>query len=284
MKRFAGGFMERLKLSEIFAASLITLLCLSAAFCVFGCGADKADEPTAREVLRETVEDLLSLKSYRYKGTSEMIFSENPELNNEGTFDTLLVLNSDGALDGHMVVKAPGSSYETYTYNGIEYTKVEGGEWYKVTPKPGQEAKGMVTSTARTIIAGFADLVEDVRFTAESPDYYVVSLTMGKKYYEGAKKIAGAESSAPSGDGDEQAESGDDTNKKTVMTIYVDKDTMRIKKATMKDTSTATGLDGTITTKSKGTYSEFNKKFDIMPPPEALNAPEMEEAANPEEW
>lgn len=225
-------------------------------------GANTPSQP-AKQVLERTVEKLLSLKSYRYRGTTELIIQGQPDLNNTATFDTTLVQNDSGGLDGHMVVDAEGGgSYETYSYDGIEYTRMEGEGWYRVNRGSSESGYGMVSQGARRIIAEFADLAEDVRCEGETAEDYSLSLRMGDRYCRGAAEIAGTGHSR-----------GTSAPKDTTMTICVDKKTMCMKSATMKDSGGGSNGIPSVTTITKGTYSEFNEPVDITPPPEAQSAP-----------
>lgn len=252
----------------------VCVLCFEVACLAFslalapGCGGGVKEGLSAQQVLARSVEALLALKSYHDDGTSSLTVAGGPNLNNKAVFDTWLAVNPQGALDGHMVVKSPSYSYETYTSNGNQYTRIKGGEWTRVD-KTGQPGSGMVSAGARRIIAQFADLAEDVRFTGETGRTYTVSLTMGRKYYEGAAAISGAG----------VANEADD--KDTRMTLTVDKKTMRIVKVTMNDAKAATGKTPAVKIVTVGSYSGFDQPVDIEPPPEARAACQVSESEAP---
>ncbi len=234
-----------------------------------GCAGRPAAEMSARQVLESAVENLLSLKSYRYAGSSTMTVEGDPRLDSTSEFVTLLELNGEGALDGHMIVESeePGGSYETYSYEGVEYTRVEGGEWTATTGGSKGEGYGMVSAGARAIIASFAELAEDVRFSGETDESYIVSLTMGEKYRRGAAAISGPDAAA------EVSETGGEGSaRKTSMALTVSKTSLRITGAVMTDsTADVQGL-GTITVITRSSYSMFDRPVDVVPPPEALEA------------
>jgi hypothetical protein len=235
-----------------------------------GCGGGVAG-PSARQVLQRGVDNLMSARSYRYTGTSELDFEGRPELNNKSRFEVDLEINDAGALDGHMVVdsKAKGGSYETYTCQGSEYTSVEGGDWTRADRGGSGGGYGMVSADARAVIARFADLAEDVRFAGTSPDSYVVALRMGDRYSRGAAAIAGT--GLPGGTVSPGPGAG--KGKNTTMTLTVSRKTFRFTAVVMKDTTTGDPRIGDMTMVTRGTYSRFDKPVDITPPPEALAAP-----------
>ncbi|MEW6555458.1 MAG: DUF6612 family protein [Actinomycetota bacterium] len=222
---------------------------------------------TAEEVLERSVEQFMSLKSYRYRGTVTMTVEGNEALNSESEFDTLLQQNDQGGMDGHMVVtsREGSGSYETYTYRGTDYTRLEGGDWYRV--EGGAGSSGLVSLDARRIIAEFASLVEDVEFAGETDSEYVISMVMGPAYFEGAAEIVGTEPAAYNVGGE------------TTMTITVDKETLNMTAATMTQVTEATADTPAISVISVGTYSEFDEPVDVQPPPEALNAPLEEDSS-----
>jgi hypothetical protein len=247
----------------------ITLCCLVLLLLsvVLSAGCSSEAKLSAREVLRRSVENLLALKSYHYGGTSSMTAAGDPRLDNEATFETVLKLNVGGALDGHMVVKSPTYSYETYSYDGVEYARVKGGAWYRVERGATTPGYGMVSLGSRKIIAQFADLAEDVRLTGETGNTYTVSLVMGEKYHTGAAAIAGTSLQEMGS----AASAGRDTD----MTLVVGKKDMRIRRVVMTDAKEPGGV-ASVTTKTAGNYSDFDAPVDVVPPPEALNAPPVD--------
>jgi len=160
------------------AAALAAFSLLFAA----GCAVDEGLKLTPALVLARSVEELLSLKSYRYSGTTSLDIAGRPELDNKAAS------NGGGALDGHMVVDSPGGSYETYTRDGVRYTRVEGSDWYRVEGDP-----GMVSANARRVIARFADLVDNCALESQTAHDYTISFSMGEKYRLGASAIVGPE-------------------------------------------------------------------------------------------
>lgn len=253
------------------AWAILVMAVLSTLALFGGCGGNGGAGLSARQVLDRGVHNLVSLKSYRYAGTSELTFERRPVLNNKSKFVVDLKLNDAGALDGHMVVDsaAKGSSYETYTYRGNEYTRVEGGDWTRTARDGSGGGYGMASADARAVIARFADLAEDLRFEGTSPDSYVVALTMGEKYSEGAASIMGTDLLGG------RASSGLEAGKgnHTTMTLTVSRKTFHFTAVVMKDTTTGTPQVGCMMTVTRGTYSRLDKPVDITPPPEALAAP-----------
>jgi len=250
---------------------LVTLL----AAVLVGCGGSGAsgetsgaEDLTAEQVLQRSVEQFMSLTSYRYRGTSSMSVAGNDALSSESEFDTLLVKNDQGGMDGHMVVTSKGGSgsYETYSYHGTGYTRLEGEEWYRV--EDGAGGSGLVSPEARRIVAEFATLVEDVSFVDETDSEYIISMVMGQAYFDGAAEIVGADPTA----------TGFDEAREITMTITVDKETFNMTDATMTQATEATADTPAVTVVTQGTYSEFNEPVDLQPPPEALNAPLKDEA------
>jgi hypothetical protein len=209
---------------------------------------------------------MLSWKSYRYTGTSELLVSDDPRLDSESSFTTDLLLNEEGALDGHMVVESPGYSYETYTGNGIEYTRVKGGDWER-TAMTGPGA-GMVSAESRRIIAMFSELVDDVRFVAVTPETYTVSCEMGDRYRKGAASIAdgGEIPVVPPVQGPAARSGG---SSPTAMKIVVDRNTLRITGIWMKGSTPATGDTPAVETTTEGTFSRIDDPVDIDLPPGA---------------
>lgn len=251
---------------------LTAMVMLTAIILASGCGEqvrEDAPEPTeeltAQQVLERTIDDFISLDSYRYRGTSRMTIPGNEDLDSESRFDTVLQKNEQGAMDGHMTVTSEqtGGSYETYSWRGTEYTRPEGGEWYRVDRSDEGEGYGMVTLDARRVIAEFAELVEDVKLEEETDSEYVISMVMGEGYFRGAGLIA---------DGGQDG-SGSGGNAEITMTLTVDKRTLRMLRASMISIAPATANASAVTVVTRSTYSEFNEPMDVEPPPEALNAP-----------
>jgi hypothetical protein len=257
----------------------LALLLAFALLLASGCGRTATQEPpeptgglTARQVLEGAVDDFMSLDSYRYRGTSGMAISGMEGLDSESGFDTVLVRNGQGAMDGHMVVTSDqaGGSYETYSWRGTEYTRLEGGDWYRVDRGAEGGGYGLVSLDARRIIAGFAELAEDVRMVEETGSEYVISLVMGPRYFQGAADIAGEDP-----DGSSAGGASDIT-----MTISVDKRTLRMKRISMTSSTPASADTPQVTVVTEGEYSGFNQPVDIEPPPEALDAPYLD-SGNP---
>ena len=245
-----------------FRSGVLALLFLPAACQQAATPASAPDGRTAVQVLDRAVKNMLAWKSYRYSGISRLTVGTNTSLSNQGTFDTILVQNNQGGLDGHMVV--PGS-YETYTWQGNDYTRQQGKGWEK---KPGKgEGHGMVSRKARQVIARFAELCEQVKFEKVTADAYVVSLVMGRRYYEGAEKIF-----YPAGRAAHQGQPADFSKMKTMMTLTIDRKTLHMVKVVMVDAKIEPAVGGWITTTTIAAYSGFDKPFDITPPPEALQA------------
>ena len=228
-------------------------------------GCSQGEKLTPQQVLQRSVDSLLALKSYLYGGTSRLTVAGDKRLDSKATFTTALQLNESGGLDGHMVVKSPGYSYETFAYRGSEYTRVKGGDWYRVDRSSSDKGYGMVSAEARRIIARFADLAEDVRFAGETGSEYQVSLVMGDRYRQGAAAIAGsaAQSSAPA------ASNGGGAKR----TLVIDKNSMRIKRVVMNDARAASSKAPAVTFLTDATYSAYDSPVDIVPPQEALDAP-----------
>jgi hypothetical protein len=166
-----------------------------------------------------------------------------------------------------MVVKSPSYSYETYSYNGVEYTRIKGRDWYRVAPGATNAGYGMVSLGSRKVIAQFADLAEDVRFTGETRDDYTVSLVMGERYHTGAAAIAGSSL--------QEMGSAASAGRDTAMTVVVSKKDMRIKRVVMKDATAPEGV-ASVTIKTAGNYSAFDSPVDVEPPAEALRAPAVD--------
>ncbi len=251
-------------------AAGLTLLVIPLS-CRQGNTAGEKPDMTAQKALAVSVEKFMKWKSYRYRGTSKLTISGRPELSNSGSFDTRLRVNDEGAVDGHMVVESPGGSYEAYTHKRISYRKLKGGEWSRNSRSAKVHGAGMVSLTARKIIAAFADLVEYVSFISVTDDEYVITCTMGQKYEAGARRIAGGRTH-----NHEKGSPGTDNPpaKGTVMHITIDRNTMEMKRVWMK-AGQDTGTDvGTVTTITEGTYTEINSPQDVKPVAEALNAPE----------
>lgn len=246
---------------------LVLTAVMLVALLLAGCGDASSGGLSPREILSRAVAGLLALKSYRYLGTSSLSVSGDPRLSSSARFETFLEQNDSGGLDGHMVVKSPSYSYETYSYRGVEYTRVEGEDWVRVDRKadPGY---GMVSADARRIIASFAELVDDVRIEKETSSDYTISMVMGDRYYEGAAALV-------PGTGGHDASEGT-----TTMTLVVRKKDMSIESGVMRsETPTEAGTTSNVT---EGTYSDFDSPVDIKPPPEALEAPLVDESEAPE--
>jgi len=214
----------------------------------------------ARQVLARAVDNLVSLQSYRYRGTSTMTAAGDARLDSKASFDTVLQQNRSGGLDGHMVVKSSGYSYETYSWSGTEYTRVEGAGWTRAAKGEAEPGYGMVSTDARQIITRFADLVEGVKFTGRAPGYWTVAMTMGEKYRSGAAAIAGAPAASGAG-------------RNTEMTLTISKKDFTMRTVVMKDASEASGSAPAITIVTRGTYSAFNDPTDLRPPAAAFEAP-----------
>lgn len=250
--------------------AVAVLLAVCTLFLTAGCTLGAGARLTPGRVLVRSVDKLLSLKSYRYCGTSSLKVAGNPTLDNTARFTTELALNGASALDGHMVVDSPGGgSYETYTCGGARYTRVEGGDWSRVDNDP-----GMVSADARRVIARFGDLVDSTRLDSETADDYTISFSMGKKYWLGASSIVGfkqgnVQSSTPGLDVYSNPEG------KTDMTITVDKATMQMKRVLMTVTTPGTSGKPEVAVTTNGTYSGFNAPVSVKPPPEALRAAEL---------
>lgn len=243
-------------------SGILALLLLAAACQQAATSGTTPEGKTAVQVLGLAVKNMLAWKSYRYSGISRLTVGTNTSLSNQGTFDTILVQNSQGGLDGHMVV--PGS-YETYTWQGNDYTRQAGKSWEK---KPGKgEGHGMVSRKARQVIARFAELCEQVKFEKVTADAFVISLVMGRRYYEGAEKTF-----YPAGRSAHQGQPADFSKMKTTMTLTIDRKTLCMVKVVMVDAKNAPAVGGWITTTTIAAYSDFGKHFDITPPPEALQA------------
>jgi len=178
----------------------------------------------------------------------------------------LTAKQGNAALDGHMVVKSDSYSYETYSYKGTEYTRVAGQDWCRSEKGASDPGYGMVTAGARRIIARFSDLVEDVRFTRQTVDEYTVTMLMGKKYYDGARAIAGTGGTHATG----SAAAGE-----TRMTLVIGRGDLRMRSVIMTDAKAAGGSTPAVTIVTRGAYSDFNKPVDIRPPAEALRSREV---------
>lgn len=245
-----------------FRSGVLAMLLLPAACQQAATPATTADGKTAVEVLDLAVKNMLAWKSYRYSGIARLTVGTNTSLSNQNSFNTVLVQNGQGGLDGHMVV--PGS-YESYTWRGNDYTRPAGKGWEK---KPGKGAgHGMVSRQARQVIARFAALCEQIKFEKVTADAYVVSLVMGRRYYEGAEKIF-----YPRGRASHQGHPADFSKLRTAMTLTIDRKTLCMVKVLMVDAKAEPSVGGWITTTTIGAYTDFNKPFDITPPPEALQA------------
>jgi hypothetical protein len=213
----------------------------------------------AQEALTRGVADFMRWKSWRFRGTSIFTISSMPELSNYGTFDTRLVVTPSGAVDGHMSVQASGGgSYEQYTRGGSGYLKTENGEW---TKQPAGGGGGLVSLAARRVIAAFAELVEDVRYTDYTETEYVIACVMGAKYAAGAARLvgSGAHAHGPA--------------KKTQVRVTLDRQSCRFTRIWMLDSQTNADVRGVIATETDGSYSEIDGPQAISPPAEALGAP-----------
>jgi len=126
----------------------------------------------------------------------------------------------------------------------------------------------MVSLNARNIIAKFAELSEDIKYDKVTDDEYVISLKMGEKYYRGSSGASGQSAGQHQG----HSSAG---NRDTTMILHITRETLHMTKGIMKDSSYNDTLKGTITVITEGTYSEFNKPFNIKPVPVALRAPEQ---------
>ncbi|MHB8896338.1 MAG: hypothetical protein ACYC99_14325 [Candidatus Geothermincolia bacterium] len=238
----------------------VSLLAVIAIAFIFQGGCAKQSRLTAKQVLEKSVANLLALKCYRYTGTSSLTVADDPRLDNSSTFETVLVQNGQGGLDGHMVVKSPDFSYETYGFKEVEYTRVEGADWTRTAKGPGY---GMVSTDARKIIAEFADLVDDVKIESETPEAYKISMVMGERYRQGAAAIVGSQPSSPA---PAAADGG------TRMTLVVRKKDLQMTSVFMSNTQRAGAATPAMTIVTEGTYSDFDEPRDVSPPPDALNS------------
>lgn len=231
---------------------------------VSGCATNTAANLSAQQVLERSVADMLSWKSYRYKGTSELIVATNAQLNNKSNFTTDLVRNEKGALDGHMVVDAPGYSYETYTRDGMEYTRVKDGAWEK-RELPGA-GPGMVSADSRRIIAAFGDLVDDIKLDGEGSGDLKLSFVMGDKYKKGAAAIVGSAEGTGNNPVPGLAMEAADWNA-ILMTLTLERDTLRVTGVWTKSSSPATEKTPAVSTVTEGTFTRINEPVDIEPVP-----------------
>ena len=225
---------------------------------------------SAKQVLERSVANLLALKCYRYRGTSSMRVAADARLDNDASFDTMLVQNGEGGLDGHMVVKSPGYSYETYSYGGTEYTRVSGSGLTHTVRGSGY---GMVSTGARRVVAEFAALVDDIKMEAETARDFTISMVMGEKYRLGAVAISAAVNLS--------GQSAGGSSGGTRMTLVVGKDDLRIKSVIMSVTLCTAGTTPDVTITTRGIYSDFNRPAGIEPPPAALNSPEVSAGSAP---
>jgi hypothetical protein len=234
-------------------------------FALLIAGCSRSPSYSAREVLGRAIGNMLAWKSYRYTGSSTMLVAGDPRLNSNSSFVTDLVKKPNGALDGHMVVESPGYSYETYSYNGNEYTQVFGSEWQRVAKGAADPGYGMVTADARKIIASFADLVEDVRIVRQTPGSCEISMVMGEKYRAGAAAIVGsAVATAPS------SASGSGA---TRMRLIIDRKDFQPTRVWMSQSQELSQGPSRVTIETTGRYSRVNESVDITPPTAALGAP-----------
>lgn len=198
-------------------------------------------------------------RSYRYTGTSTLKVAGDARLDSTAKFDTRLVRNRTGGLDGHMVVTSPSYSYETYSVGGWEYTRVQGAGWTRTDKGAAEEGYGMVSSGARKIIARFDELVDDVKVDKVTAGSWTISMSMGDRYYQGAAAIAGAPAAAGAA-------------RNTEMILTIDRKSFTMTGVVMKDARAPNGSAPAVSIVTRGRYGEFNKTVRIAPPPEALQA------------
>lgn len=267
MRKDSGKFA-----SSKVAPVLTVALALAVISVTSGCGAGAEARLAPREVLARAVDDMLGWKSYRYSGSSKLEFEENHALDSESSFDTELAQNGEGALDGHMVVRSasPGGSYETYFFDGVEYTRVEGGSWQRVLKD--EKGAGMVSAQARQLISMFGDVVDDARFEREDDESYALSFSLGEKYMRAAHSLEGSSHAA---DPASSPASGGylDENCSITMTLTIRKKTLRMTGVSFTSKSTASSGSPGVTVVTTGTYTAINKPVTINPPYDALNAP-----------
>jgi hypothetical protein len=229
-------------------------------------GCSSSPPLSANQVLARAINNMLAWKSYKYSGSSTMLVPSDTRLNNNSSFTTSLVASPNGALDGHMVVESPSYSYETYSFNGNEYTRVFGSDWQRVARGATDPGYGMVTADARKIIASFASLVEDVKMDKETSDEYTVSMVMGEKYRAGAAAIAGTLASTVPASG---------SSKATMMSLVIGRKDLQPRRVYMSDSQTLEAPPSRIRILTRGTYSQVDKPVDVTPPAAALSAPEV---------
>lgn len=243
---------------SIFAVAMLIMCAVLGA----GCG---TPPKSAKQILSESLKSMEKITSTKAiaeytitskssSGTDEMKLAMELELGN---------LKGKN-LTGRMVTKSGKEKTEAYFKGGYIYTEVQGKGWVKSPTSSGD------IPASPTQISELVKYAENIRLVSEEDPFYVVSFDLSDEYLTDQLK---KESEAQQSSGTDIAKQMEDVIKTTKIsaTYTISKDKMLLSKTNLKFV-----MGDAITTVAVE-FKNYNKPVKVNLPPQAMNAPVVEE-------
>jgi hypothetical protein len=270
---------------KIAAVSLAVVLVI-ALLAVAGCGGSNTSSTpsgkttsssgsSAEKILTESNKKMTGITSVKATGAYKGNMTDSSATSGSDAFDFAFTMNVDLSNEkspkGLMTMKGMGEDLTIYLDNGYAYVNVPGTGWGK-TPV----GSSGLTATTPAEIQKFAEGAQNLRIVSETGDTYKIAFDVGPKYIEQQLKSQGSTEGLTKEMQDAVSQMAKSMKISAVFSI--NKSTLYLTAVTMKIGLNAEAL-GNMSMNMAMAFSDYNKPVTVTLPPEAANAPTLQNSA-----
>ena len=261
------------KMTFATAASLLLMVTLTC-----GCGKKDRKISKAEKIIKESAAKMAVVSSFTSSGAGKVLTPQSETKEESFTFDGVVKVAGDDQVEAQMAGTSDGKQVQTIILGGYIYEYNSNSGWKR---RKLDEAGGIGTAqfVNPSTIKRMTEFAESIRLMPDEGGNYVVAFDVGGKFFdnllaelkEQMPQSSGAESSMM--ELIESVLAGIDIN----MVLKVDKGTMLWTEASIKASMEGVGVLGDMSTDTNLRFSEYNQPVTVSVPPEALNAPEVQQ-------
>ena len=302
-------------MKKIAAVSLAVVLVI-ALLAVAGCGGSNTSSTpsgkttsssgsSAEKILTESNKKMTGITSVKATGAYKGNMTDSSATSGSDAFDFAFTMNVDLSNEkspkGLMTMKGMGEDLTIYLDNGYAYVNVPGTGWGK-TPV----GSSGLTATTPAEIQKFAEGAQNLRIVSETGDTYKIAFDVGPKYIEQQLKSQGSTEGLTKEMQDAVTDMADPLHEdadsptpglthrypdrvlflvtqmaksmKISAVFSINKSTLYLTAVTMKIGLNAEAL-GNMSMNMAMAFSDYNKPVTVTLPPEAANAPTLQNSA-----
>jgi len=226
----------------------------------------------AQKILTDSNKKMTSITSVKASGGIKGNMTSSSATGGNEALSMALTMNLDisdpKSPKGVMTTKGMGEDMTIYLDNGFAYVNVPGTGWTK-TPI----GSSGLTSATPSEIEKFAEGAQNLRIVSQTGNTYKIAFDVGPKYFEQQLKSQGTTEGLTKEMQDYVNEIVKNAKMSAVFTI--NKSTLYLEAVNMKIAMNMQSL-GSVDMQMALAFSDYNKPVSVALPPEAANAPTVE--------